>query len=1056
MPSTIKKSKKVKSKQKKFRIKKLKRTLKFKKIEEKRVISLKRKTPNKEMEKFVLKKQKNLKIKKKAMNNELLNLLGKLEELMSMKGEPFRARAYHNASETLMLFKGDITNVDQLKGLPAIGATILKKFKEFEKTGTLQILEKAKGNPIYQFTKIYGIGPKRAKTLVEKDGVTTIEELRQRQDELLNNVQRKGLKHYEDVLLRIQRREIDEYKSILEKIFAKLPSKAGSSFDIVGSYRRGNSDSGDIDIIVTNNENNTVVFKEFLEALQKEGLLIELLSKGKVKSLAIGRIKNYPARRLDFMYSPPDEYAFAVLYFTGSKAFNVVMRQRALNVGYSMNEHGLYEMKGKKKGPKLNMLFSTEESIFEFLGMVYKTPSERIDGRSLVLKGTNEPMEELGIVEVKSKPIKLKRRKTIKKKKTKKTKKTKIVKEHLLEFQENGITVLKKLNEAQLSKMIIYANDAYYNKKSILDDNTYDILKEYIGRTYPTNTVIEQIGAPMDKGMVALPYQMWSMDKIKPDTKALGKWLKKYKGPFVISGKLDGISALYTTEGEEPKLYTRGDSSEGTDISYIIPYLKLPTQKGITIRGELIIAEETFQKKYEGTAVGQYKNPRNFITGVVVTSKKREPAKWRDIDFVAYEVINPTLKSSDQLRWLSEHNVITVIHTVKKKITNEILSKILVSWRDTYKYEVDGIIVADDKIYPRQQKNPTFAFAFKMVLSDQIAEAKVLDVLWSPSKDGFIKPVIQIEPVRIKGVDIEYATAYNAKFIEDNKIGIGALVKMIRSGDVIPKIMEVIQPAHKAKMPDIPWKWNATHVDAVLKNTTNHPVVLLKNISHFFKKLDVIGLGRGNVTRIIAGGFRSVPAILKMTKEDFLKVEGFKERMAKKVYDSIQDRITAVELPTLMAATNIFGRGMGELRIREILKAYPDILTSKDSFEYKTEKIASIGGFAEKTAAAFVQYIPNFLDFIHETNLKTKLQQKSANKKSTHILSDKRIVMTGFRDKELIDKLTKLGAKVSSSVSKNTFIVLVKNIDTDTGSAETARENNIPLMTPAEFHKKYL
>ena len=142
MPSTIKKSKKVKSKQKKFRIKKLKRTLKFKKIEEKKVISLKRKTPNKEMEKFVLKKQKNLKIKKKAMNDELLNLLGKLEELMSMKGEPFRARAYHNASETLMLFKGDITNIDQLKGLPAIGATILKKFKEFEKTGTLQILEK--------------------------------------------------------------------------------------------------------------------------------------------------------------------------------------------------------------------------------------------------------------------------------------------------------------------------------------------------------------------------------------------------------------------------------------------------------------------------------------------------------------------------------------------------------------------------------------------------------------------------------------------------------------------------------------------------------------------------------------------------------------------------------------------------------------------------------------------------------------------------------------------------------------------------------------------------
>ena len=1054
MPQTVKNVKKS-SKRKTIRIKKLKRRLKIKKkIEVKKVSSGKRKSSSNKMAKIVLKKRKNLKIKKEPMNDKLINLLGRLEELMSMKGEPFRARAYHNASESIMLFDGAITNIDQLKGRKAIGATILKKFKEFEETGTLKVLERAKGNPIYQFTKIYGIGPKKAKSLVEKDGVTTIDELRQRQDELLNSVQKKGLKHYEDVLLRIQRCEINEYKLILDKVFKKLSSKAGSAFDIVGSYRRGKSNSGDIDIIVTNNENNNAVFTDFLAALTKEGLLIETLSKGKVKSLTIGRIKDYPARRLDFMYSPPSEYAFAVLYFTGSKPFNVVMRQRALDLGYSMNEHGFHKMKGKKKAEKLNMIFPTEESIFEFLGMVYKAPEERIDGRAVVLKGTQEPMEELGIVEVKPKPIKFKKKKrTLKIKKSKKN----VDKEHLLELQKSGISVLKKLTEKQLSQMIIYANDAYYNKETVIDDNTYDILKEYIERTYPDNATIKLVGAPMDKGMVPLPYEMWSMDKIKPDTKALPKWLKKYKGPYVISGKLDGISALYTTEGVEPKLYTRGDSSSGTDISYLIPYIKLPSQKGITIRGELIIAEKTFQKKYEGTETGQYKNPRNFVAGVVVTSKKREHGKWRDIDFVAYEVINPVLKPSAQMKWLSSQNVITVIHTAKRKITNEILSGILVSWRDSYKYEVDGIIVTNDKIYPRQRKNPTFAFAFKMVLSDQIAEAKVLDVLWSPSKDGFIKPVIQIEPVRIKGVDIEYATAYNADFIEKNRIGVGAVVKMIRSGDVIPKIMEVIKPAHKAKMPDIPWKWNATHVDAILKDTGEHPVVLMKNIAHFFKKLDVVGLGRGNVTRIIDAGFRSVPAILKMTKDDFLKVEGFKERMAKKVFDSIRERISAVELPTLMAATNIFGRGMGERRIREILNSYPDILMRKETVEQKIAKVAGIGGFGDKTGVAFVQYIPNFLTFIRETNLEGKLKKsKKAKAKSSHILAGKRIVITGFRDKALIEELSKLGAKIASSVSKNTFLVLVKELNADTGSAEKARENNIPLMTPVELRKKYL
>ena len=97
----------------------------------------------------------------------------------------------------------------------------------------------------------------------------------------------------------------------------------------------------------------------------------------------MAQIKNYPARRLDFMYSPPNEYAFAVLYFTGSKAFNVLMRSRALSLGYTLNEHGFHKMNGKKKGKKLNIIFHSEESIFKFLRMVYKTPHQRIDGRAV-------------------------------------------------------------------------------------------------------------------------------------------------------------------------------------------------------------------------------------------------------------------------------------------------------------------------------------------------------------------------------------------------------------------------------------------------------------------------------------------------------------------------------------------------------------------------------------------------------------------------------------------------------------------------------------------------
>ena len=137
-------------------------------------------------------------------------------------------------------------------------------------------------------------------------------------------------------------------------------------------------------------------------------------------------------------------------------------------------------------------------------------------------------------------------------------------------------------------------------------------------------------------------------------------------------------------------------------------------------------------------------------------------------------------------------NVICVKNDSIKSLSNEYLSEILIKWRDEYEYEIDGIIVIDDKLYNRITGNPLHAFAFKMIISEQIAEAKVVNVLWTPSKDGYLKPRVQIEPITLGGVKIEYATGFNAKFIVDNNIGLGSLITIIRSGDVIPHILSVV------------------------------------------------------------------------------------------------------------------------------------------------------------------------------------------------------------------------------------------------------------------------
>merc|ERR1712167_187934 len=142
-------------------------------------------------------------------------------------------------------------------------------------------------------------------------------------------------------------------------------------------YRRGASNSGDIDIIISDPTDSREVFNKFLDKLIEKKILIEVLSRGDVKSMGISKMPRKPARRIDFMFTPKKEHAFAILYFTGSKAFNTGMRAKALKMGYSMNEHGMYKMVNGKKGSILNKNFKNEQDIFKFLKLKYREPTER-------------------------------------------------------------------------------------------------------------------------------------------------------------------------------------------------------------------------------------------------------------------------------------------------------------------------------------------------------------------------------------------------------------------------------------------------------------------------------------------------------------------------------------------------------------------------------------------------------------------------------------------------------------------------------------------------------
>ena len=959
-----------------------------------------------------------------SQNAQFISTLQKVQQIKSKKGDFMGSKAAQKAVDALILYNKKIESLDELRKIKNIGASTVAKYKELQETGTLKLIETFKNDPINIFTNVYGIGPKKAAYLVEHDKITTIEELCEYQDELLNDVQKKGLKYYEDILKRIPRLEIEHFRNKMNKI--KLATDF--HFEIVGSYRRGADNSGDIDVIITSKNDDPKVFDLFIGALIQNKIIIELLSKGKKKSLTVGKLRGHPARRLDFMFSTKEEYPFAVLYFTGSKIFNTLMRARALKMGYTMNEHGLRTFKKGVKGNKISHKFKEEKDIFDFLNIKWVEPCDR------------ETAENFKVV-------------AKRKNKTRKNPRENFYK--LVNDFMNNTTVLSNYSEQQLTLLVKEANIGYYNNnKPIMSDTKYDCLIDFIKEHFPENTVVNE-GHSLIKidetRKIKLPYEMWSMDKIKKADKVNNK-ANSYKGNHVISAKLDGCSMGYSTENGGLMLYTRGNGTVGQNVTHLSPYLNLPYYPDITVRGEILIEKTIFAEKY----ADKFANPRNFVSGIL-NAKTIDPNVVKDLTFVAYELIEPLRSPYEQLQMLEKIGFNVVKHIYTKLPTNPFnnLKKILIDWKQSYKFEIDGVIITQDRIVERVSSNPKHAWAFKIITDDQIATTVVEEVIWSPSKDGYLKPKIRVKPVNVCGVTITYVTVHNEAYRRNNGIDVGAVVEIIRSGDVIPKVHSVVTPVEIHDPPE-QYHVELKGVDYILKNPNDNMTVRLKMIHAFFVNIGVVGLGRGNVQRIMNAGFNTVQGVLNMSVDDLLTVDGFKDKTANKIYNSIRHCIIKSSLPELLVATNILGRGMGLSRVTAILESYPDILVSKESDEEKLKKIATLPGFKDKTANLFVPYINEFVTFMTLIHQKHKLTfVKHTNYNMSHPLYGKKIVITGFRDKKLEENIKTFGIIISNSINSKTHLVLVKNKNQDTTKAIRAKELKLPILTLKEFTNKY-
>lgn len=296
------------------------------------------------------------------MKKNIIIELTKYKTEAQIKGETFKVRAYDKVIKNIENVKENIISYEQIENIEGAGKSIKAKLKEIVKE--FKGNDKEKGHYLFQdLLKIYGVGPKKANDLIEIHKISSINDLRMKSENdssILTNSQKIGLRFYDDLLERIPRSEMLKHQKIIKK------------GEIVGSFRRKEPSSGDIDVMLCM---DTDEFNEFINVLIKQNYIKYVLARGDKKVLGICSLNTSSKhRRIDLIRNTYDEYPFMKLYFTGSAKFNVAFRQHCLTKGLSLNEHGFTPpVKGLK----------TEKDIFKYVGLEYVEPENRIDEKSL-------------------------------------------------------------------------------------------------------------------------------------------------------------------------------------------------------------------------------------------------------------------------------------------------------------------------------------------------------------------------------------------------------------------------------------------------------------------------------------------------------------------------------------------------------------------------------------------------------------------------------------------------------------------------------------------------
>ena len=645
----------------------------------------------------------------------------------------------------------------------------------------------------------------------------------------------------------------------------------------------------------------------------------------------------------------------------------------------------------------------------------------------------------------------------------------------------------KRMNEL-VALLNRYATEYYTSDNPSVSDSEYDRLYRELVEletAYPDQVLADspthRVGGKVLDGFEKYSHQypLYSLQDAfsREELEAFDARVRKevIHPTYICELKIDGLSISLTYEkGILVAGATRGDGSIGENITENLKRVKdipltLPEELDITVRGECYMPRASFDQVNQARQENgepEFANPRNAAAGTLRQLDTAVVAK-RNLATFLYQEASPSTRDSQEkvLKHLEQLGFVVNPKRILAENIDEIWNFIqeVGEERDNLPYDIDGVVIKVNDLAGQEElgftvKAPKWAVAYKFPAEEK--EAKLLSVDWTVGRTGVVTPTANLTPVQLAGTTVSRATLHNVDYIAEKDIRKDDTVIVYKAGDIIPAVLRVIESKRVSEEKlDIPT--NCPSCDSDLLHFEDEvalrcinprcPAQIMEGLIHFASRdaMNITGLGPSIVEKLFAANLvKDVADIYRLQEEDFLLLEGVKEKSAAKLYQAIQAS------KENSAEKLLFGLGIrhvGSKASQLLLQHFHSIENLAQADPEEVASIESLGGVIAKSLQTYFATEGSEILLRELREAGVNLDYKGQTVVADAALSGLTVVLTGklerLKRSEAKSKLESLGAKVTGSVSKKTDLVVA---GVDAGSKlQKAQELGIEVRDEA-------